>query len=263
MPPKPPTPSAPVKTVGEKFIELAKTLQFAWFFGHVVVLISSLLFVISGKPFFYRLAYAGVIESFGIINYQHFHLKPKAKDTELNLVNLLTNENVLYTSLSVFWFLTPPIRFTLLPFLIFSLFHSLNYLKNNLLPKVFSISVESNNRAVVYIDQFVKQYNERCISLVGSIELNLLLLLIVRFVFLYSRSFITLAVYLLFIKLRYENSKYMKSNFAQWRVRLDGLFSHPQVPPAVKLYYSKFKDLLFKVSAYNLSTPVASPAKKE
>lgn len=245
----------PVKSSGEKLIELAQTLQFSWFVGHSIVILSSLFYGLTGREWLYRLTYLGVLESFGIITYQHFWLKPKSKDTELNMVNLLQNENVLYFTLSLLWFLTPSFTFTLLPYSIFALFHALNYLKNTLLPQVFNMTLE-NSKVVVFINKFINDYNERCMHWVGTSELSLLLILILRILAWYPRSLIVIVLYSVFIKLRYENSKYMKTAFAQWRVRLDGVFAHPSIPPQVKLWYSKGKMALVNLSKYSLSKPI-------
>ncbi|EDO17971.1 hypothetical protein Kpol_1054p18 [Vanderwaltozyma polyspora DSM 70294] len=249
------------KPISEKFVELAKTLQFSWFAGHAVVILCSIFYILTANEILYRLAIIGVLQSFGIITYQHFHLKPKSNETTINLVNLLQNENVLYFSLALVWLVTPRFTYSLVPYVIFSLFHSINYMKNVLLPQVFGMTSETS-KVVARMDKFVTDYNDKCMHWVGSSELSLLVLVILRTILFYPKSLIMLIVYSLFIKIRYENSKYMKTIFAQWRVRLDGVFSHPSIPPQIKLWYSKGKLALINLSKYSISKPIVQEAKK-
>ncbi|CAO3703342.1 unnamed protein product [Rhizopus stolonifer] len=67
----PPT-SAPLQV---RLLALVKTLQFAWFFGHVSTILGSLLYVLSlftfnSKTLFYKYAYFGAILSYGVVLYK-------------------------------------------------------------------------------------------------------------------------------------------------------------------------------------------------
>lgn len=263
MPPKPATAQeSPVK----KLVELAKTLQFAWFAGHAVTLLSAVLCFLSSRPILYRVAYFGVLESFGIITYQHYFVKPKTPAetgaAAITPASLLQNGDFLYFVMALIWSFTPKFTLSLIPYAMFSLFHVLIYLKSILLPEVFGLNA-SNSKVVSFIDKYVRDYNERCMYWVGSVELSILVCLLVRVLFWYPRSIILFLSYALFVKFRFENSKYMKSAFAQWRVRLDGIMSHPSIPIPLKQAYNQSKSLLIRISQLRLTkaTVAEQPAR--
>lgn len=241
-------------SVSDRFLKVAKTLQFSWFVGHFIVVLSSLMYLFKYSEGLYRFAYVGVLASFGIITYQQgLHQKVS--------LALLTNENVLYFALALMWFFTPRFSMSLVPYLLFSVFHVLVYLKTTLLPQVFSQTLEQKSKLVVFIDKFVLDYNERCMYWVSTTELIILVLLIIRAICFVTRSWIVLVVYILFIKVKYETSKYMKAAFSQWRVRMDGVISHPSVPPQAKAAYNQFKTQLINLSKISITSQ--PEAKKE
>ncbi|QID86582.1 Transmembrane nucleoporin [Saccharomyces pastorianus] len=247
----------------QRFMAVAKSLQFAWFTGHSVVLISTILYLFKMSEVYYRLVYLGVIESFGIIIYQQFFTRneplqtPGAAATKASVKSrisgLLKSEDVLYLILAVFWLFTPRFSFSLIPFFAFAVFHVLIYVEKVILPKVFHLSSKESSGILRFIDKFVVQYNDLCMHWVGTAELLIFILILFRAILCFQRSWIMLAVYAAFIKLRYENSKYMKAAFAQWRVRMDGIISHPSVPPYVKRAYNAVKMSLVRVSQIRLS----------
>lgn len=255
-------PGTPIK----RLMELAKTLQFAWFVGHAITLFSSLLCLTSFRPLLYRLAYFGVLESFGIITYQHYFIKsgPAAGTSSgsaartITPASLLQNGDVLYFLMAIVWTFTPQFTLSLVPYMMFSVFHVLIYVKSILLPEVFNLNA-SNSKMVLFIDNTVRSYNERCMYWVGSAELGILACLLLRVIFWYPRSLVLFASYSTFIKFRFENSKYMKSAFAQWRVRLDGIMSHPSIPIPLKKAYNKSKSLLIRLSEFRLAKSPVPP----
>ncbi|CAR26056.1 ZYRO0B00814p [Zygosaccharomyces rouxii] len=245
----------------EKLFQLTKTLQFAWFCGHAITLVFSTLYFITYCPKIYRVAYAGVLESFGIITYQHYYLKQSSlQDRSLTPSALLLNDDLLYFGMAFVWFITPRFALSLVPYAVFSLFHVLIYCKSVLLPQVFDMSPGS--KCVGAISNFIHQYNERSMYWMGSVEIFTWVWLTLRALLFRRRSWIVWLSYSFFLKVRFENSKYIKSSFAQWRVRLDGIVSHSSVPPMVKQWYHRFEVLLLKVSRYRLSkdTTTANPS---
>ncbi|AET40590.1 nucleoporin POM33 Ecym_6207 [Eremothecium cymbalariae DBVPG len=265
-----------------RFTELFKTLQFAWFSGHVVVLVMSSLYVLSlrGSSGFhqvlYSLLYLGVLGSFGIIVYQH-HFKTGQKQQEqgqqkaqpkaqLSVKELVQDENFLYCLLAVLWLVTPRFFMTIPPFFIFSAFHALTYVKSVFLPVVFSC--DDQNATVQFISSFLRENHNKSLSWSCTSELLCFVVVIVRAVAWRRRSWIVLVLYSLFVKARYERSANMRAVLRKWEVRLDGIVSHPSVPPRLKQVYASSKMQLRKLSNYSLtsglfssrSSPAAAPS---
>ncbi|KAK5960019.1 nucleoporin POM33 PWA37_002505 [Arxiozyma heterogenica] len=235
-----------------RFLEIVKTLEFFWFSGHFLVTLLSPACFLTGNTFLYRLIYVAVLESFGIILYQHYYLK---NNSSFNLdsikKSLLNDENFYYFILAQIWLFMPANKLSILPYFIFSLFHGLRYLQTVFLPQVFQL--DQSNPWIVKIQSFVKNYNERCLYWVASVELVILIQVIFKALLWYERSWICLIIYSIFLKIRYENSKYLTSVFSQWRVRMDGIISHPSIPPTVKKFYNTLKLNLIQLSKYQIT----------
>ncbi|GCF00393.1 hypothetical protein ZYGM_001031 [Zygosaccharomyces mellis] len=241
----------------EKLFQLAKTLQFAWFCGHAVTLVSTIIYFLTYCPKVYRVAYLGVLESFGIITFQHYYLKQSSlQDRSLAPSSLLLNDDLLYFAMALVWFFTPRFTLSLIPYAVFSLFHVLIYGKSVMLPQVFDMG--SDSKYVTAISNFVRQYNERSMYWMGSVEIFMWVWLTLRALLFRRKSWIVWLSYSFFLKVRFENSKYIKSSFAQWRVRLDGIVSHSSVPPSVKQWYHRFEVLLLEISRRRLSKDPAA-----
>lgn len=256
--PKPATPN-PVKkktkTPLDKLIRLSKSLEFTWFMGHLIVLFFSLFFLLSFKASIYKIIYLGVLNSFGIIIYQQHVLKSIPKDAQ----SILNDENFSYFVLALVWLVMPVNMFSIIPYLIFATFHVLKYLENTLLPTVLNINKDTN-KYVKIIANFTEQYNEKCMFWVASSELFIFIINFLKVFLWYKRSWIIFVLYSLFIKVRYENSKYLRLICAQWRVRVDGIISLPQIPPPVKRGYNFLKLKLIELSEYQLTKPNVAPA---
>ncbi|SCU83469.1 LAME_0C05292g1_1 [Lachancea meyersii CBS 8951] len=254
-----------------KFLSLAQTSQFAWFGGHLVVLTCAFLYMLTFRRgtlhlhnTLYRVLYLGVIESFGIIIYQQ-HFKHRGQPSGATGTNgpaptlaqlLLRDDNSMYVAIAVMWFLTPRLTLTMIPYVVFSFFHFLTYLKSVLLPQVFEIG--PNSRLTVLIDNFIRENNDRSMVWSSFSELVCVAVVLVRALLWYPRSWIVALVYCLFIKIRYETSPYTRSGVKRWEVRLDGLMSHSGVPAAIKNAYVHFKNNVRQLRKYNLSgTPPA------
>ncbi|CAL9728002.1 pore membrane protein of 33 kDa [Monosporozyma unispora] len=238
-------------TSAQRFLQLANTLQFIWFSGHLVVVLSTPLYLLTFSDFLYRAIYVAVLESFGIILYQQYYLKTHSINIQAIKSSLFNDENFFYFILASIWLFMPQSSITVLPYFIFSLFHGLRYLESVFLPKVFLLN--ETNSWIIRIKNFSKDYNERCMYWVASIELLILVQSIFKALFWYKNSWIGLIIYSIFIKVRYENSKYLTSVFSQWRVRLDGIISHPSIPPAVKRTYNTLKLKLIQISKYQVT----------
>ena len=161
------------------------------------------------------------------------------------------------------WLLTPVFSLSLVPYILFSIFHYLTYLQNTLLPKVLTQTKDASgkieeNKIIGMIGRFNAKYNERCMFWVASTELLIEIILILRAIAFYRRSWIMFALFSLFIKIRYELSKYTKTAFAKWRVRMDGIISHPSVPPKIKEIYNLIKTKLIHLSGIPLTSARAA-----
>lgn len=223
-----------------------RTLQFAWFVGHVITVVSSLLLLLStvglfrrSARFWYKAALVGVVESFGVLNYQ------LVKKNGANIKVLLRDDNVQYFFLGVaLLVLRPYVLLTLSTFFLFSVFHVLLYTKHFLLP---ALDME-NSPLSTKIGNFVTANNNQLIQLASLLELYTLAWLLVRTLSFRKRSLSPLLVYIVFIKLRFEKSAFTRRYFKLFELRVEDAvngFGNP----AVKDLWVKVKAFFHKVGA--------------
>ncbi|KAH3901781.1 uncharacterized protein SCODWIG_00736 [Saccharomycodes ludwigii] len=223
----------------QRLILLTKTTQFAWFVGHFTTFLSFIFYNLNGFPqFLYNLFYVGVLVSFGVQLYQcHFSTRRGAAGISNNIQGLISDVNFPYFIMAILWLLTPVNVIGCLPFFIFSLFHSLTYLKSILLPQVFN----PNLPIISKINSFLVTNQERSMIYSANLELACLFSVFFRALLWRPRSWIVLIAYILFIRTRYHGSIFMQDSIRHWVVRLDGVLSSPNVNIKIKMAYTRLK----------------------
>jgi uncharacterized integral membrane protein len=92
--------------LGQRLAALAQTLQFAWFAGHVTLLLASLRYGLSyitfnynskWAAFSYRTAFVSACVTYGIVVYKAYRARMRA-GKQGGVVALATDENVQYLS---------------------------------------------------------------------------------------------------------------------------------------------------------------------
>lgn len=99
----PPPPAG--QTLQQRMIALAQTLQFAWFVGHVTLLLCTLRYSLSyitfrfysrWARFSYRTAFVAAAATYGIVVYKGYRARAKSGKGQGSPVALLGDENVQY-----------------------------------------------------------------------------------------------------------------------------------------------------------------------
>lgn len=255
--PKPapkPAASNPTASKHAKLEQLAKTTEFAWFLGHVGVLLGTIFTVLFAafpriSNFEYRFAYVSAIVSFAIILRQKYTVGP----TKPTVSQLVAEDNVHYLGLAVVLLFTRKYFLTLLPFAIFSFFHALTYIKSYILP-----AIDYSGPATHQIDRIVKGWNEPLTAAVASIETVVLFRLVLAALTFRKGSWIQLFGFLVFYRLRFASSPYTRNTLRSLEVRADNLLGHPSLPPAAKQYWVQFKSAVSRIPGP--ATPVATTA---
>jgi len=112
--------------------------HYVWALGHIVMLFGSayILFqtvLFRGTPkWTYKLSYTGALISYFIVVLKS--LGTPRLDT-VWMQRAFADENVQYAVLALYWWISKPIALTIIPFAIFSLFHTLTFIRTNILPK--------------------------------------------------------------------------------------------------------------------------------
>ena len=156
--------------------------QFYWFLGHVMTLYHFLrlhlsLFSVSNQRYHYNRSLLYIIISFGIVLYQF--IRSKQLNASNFFINLYKLDNLQYFILYSILYLLNNLSGqkimlnggTISP-AIYSLFHILNYFKENLLPYLYMIPQRSMISSL--ITMFISNYNGKCLILAQTWEIILM-----------------------------------------------------------------------------------------
>ncbi|KAI8919146.1 hypothetical protein DFJ77DRAFT_453157 [Powellomyces hirtus] len=241
----------PAQTFVQRMSKLILSVQFLWFVGHLVTVIQALTYALfarygAGGPWNYAKAYYGTLLSYGIIMYKA-HGIPQISVAYLH--RILADENSWYFALALNWAVSKPLLVTLLPYTVFSLFHSLNYFRSEVVPALLPPAQHPTitPRVQDAILRLVKSYQNPALRLVAFAEVWFLFPTITFGVLLGWTSFMAPLLYARFLSFRYMTSPLTKAAFSELRTRSDSLMAHPQVPPAVKKIYDAARQQMTKM----------------
>lgn len=246
---KPTLPARPAVSKS-KLSATVKSLQFAWYVGHVITVVSTIFYALTylrvypkSYKFWYKFAYLGVIESFGVLIFQ------SVKKNGLNLKVLIKEDNVQYLFLGLALFVySPYVLLTLLSFFLFSTFHVLSYTKHYLLP---ALNIPDTHFVSVKIGEWVTVNNNKSIQLASMLEVYTLFRLFLRVITFRQTSIVPLAVYLVFIKLRYEKSAFTRNAFKSVEIKVEDVINKTG-QPAIKDAWIKAKGVFAKIGSFNI-----------
>lgn len=97
--------SSQVEPLQERLLKLAQTLQFAWFVGHVTLLLCTLRYGLSyiffqyysrWAQFSYRTAFISAAVTYGIVVFKGYRARAKTGKQATSPLALATDENIQY-----------------------------------------------------------------------------------------------------------------------------------------------------------------------
>ena len=174
-----------------------------------------------------------------------------------------SDENVQYFLLALYWgLIAKPIALALVPYVVFSLFHCLTYLKSALLPAIdpSSTSETSQTTAARVSRQsgaWVKANYERAMQLVAGVEVVLLGLRVVLGFIIRRSTFTTLLIFAAFLRYRYLTSAFTRQRFSAVALAVDHGLADPRVPPAMRNGWRTACDTIYRLVG---SAPAARPS---
>ncbi|KAK6362346.1 hypothetical protein TWF730_006040 [Orbilia blumenaviensis] len=266
--------------LAQRFLALAQTLQFGWFVGHFLLLLSTLRYTVSFVKFntsttaaqlSYRLGFLSCAVTYGIVVYKAYRARIKQAGTnrpalQQHLIAMTGDENVQYLFMALIWLFTTPIYLALLPFTIYSTFHFLTYLRTAVIPTLLptpstpgaaatpsssagatlpagGASPKKQNANVVseIISKFVKTHYDTSMSIVANLELALWIRLLLGCL-IFANSWILLIIYTAFLRIRVSQSPFVRQALHQAEAMIDGVVADPRAPPALRNVWASAKD---------------------
>ncbi|SAM03605.1 hypothetical protein [Absidia glauca] len=286
---------SPNQSLVERVSLLAQSLQFPWFVGHVLTLLGSFFYILSffSNAKAYKIAYLGALVSYGVVIYKT-HGFPKFNAAYAQ--RLVTDENVQYFFLAAYNFFSDPVEVTLIPFgkcwiglaketeertlyrvhnnaisltdflfycvVTFSVFHTLGYVRTNIIPTVFpspppprqSSGSSSTSAPVTWqakTQQTIKTWTDKNYSIamkfVAKTEVTIIMPRLI--LGLLRLRIVPVVLFAQFLRFRYHLSTYTRQAFTDLRVTMDRALLPPtasaHIPPVVGRLYTTAKDMIF------------------
>jgi hypothetical protein len=246
--------------LGQRLAALAQTLQFAWFAGHVSLLLASLRYGLSyitfnfssrWASFTYRLAFLSACVTYGIVVYKAYRARLRA-GKQGSVLTLATDENVQYLIMALIWLFSRQIPMALLPFAVYSVFHVATYVRSNLLPTIQPQPAGASSAgakpkpsaASELIGKFVKEYYDTSMTLVALLEIILWFRVFGSALLFQRGSWILLVVYTVFFRARVAQSPHVQTAITQVTARIDAQLANQSTPPAARQGWQTFKTVI-------------------
>ncbi|KDN53173.1 hypothetical protein K437DRAFT_253501 [Tilletiaria anomala UBC 951] len=255
---------------------VASTPHLVWAGGHAVLLLAGIRCLLSLLAFwsssrrlnaYYYIAYIGAIVSYGIVVYKSFGV-PQL--TKAYFQRAAMDENVQYFLLSLYWFWHKPIIVTLVPFVVFSLFHVLTFVRTTIIPMAFPSTPSSSSssgradgtaaqtpppmpkKVGQVIQTWVKGNYDPAMRFVAYSEVFIFLRLLGGAMIL-RNSLISPLLYAHFLRLRFYMSSFTRQAFTHVGDLLDQATKDNRCPPAVRRGYLTARDLVSRYASSVLS----------
>jgi hypothetical protein len=256
----------------ERLLRLAQTLQFAWFVGHVSLLLCAVRFGISYITFHsssrwakisYRTAFVAAAVTYGIVVYKGYRARMR-QGKPTGVLALLTDENIqylgnrplgahlvqtyIYLGMALVWLFSRQIPLAILPFTVYSVFHVATYTRSNLLPAfqppAQPTSPGQKPKASALSDaigRFVKDYYDSSMTLVALLEIALWFRILGGALLFQKGAWILLIVYTVFLRARFAQSSFVQGAVSQLTARADGYVNNQSTPPAARTVWETLK----------------------
>jgi len=279
----PPSASLPLQ---QRLLQLAQTLQFAWFVGHLTLLFCIIRYSISyvtfnsfsrWARFSYRTAFVSAALTYGIVVYKAFRARARvsSKQPPQGYASLLADENVQYLAMALVWLYSDQYPLAMLPFGVYSVFHVATYTRTNLIPTIQpptaipGAAASPGGKPAVkhsplaeHIGKFVKEYYDLSMGLVASLEIGIWFRLFFAAIIFTKGSWVLLILYTAFLRARFAQSSFVQNSFKMFVAKVDGLVGGQGNPPILRQGWETTKTLgrqfhdATELGKY-ISTPVA------
>jgi len=250
--------STPQEPLTVRLTHLAQTLQFAWFIGHLTLLLTTFHYSFAiakfsasntGPSISYRLAFISAAATYGIVVYKAYRARFRAgqfPSGQQGVMKVLGDENVQYLLMALIWLYSKPVYFALFPFAVYSTFHFLTYLRTNLIP-VFTPGPASSISET--ISRFVKKNYDASMHLVANLEL-FLWARVALYCMVLQNSWVLLALYTVFLRARFAQSVFVRDALKGLEMRGDALVVDGRVPEGVRTAWGVAKQVTAKFGEF-------------
>ncbi|THH26658.1 hypothetical protein EUX98_g7535 [Antrodiella citrinella] len=180
----------------------------------------------------------------------------------------ITDENVQYFIVAIFWWSSKPIAIALLPYAIFSLFHALTFARTTLMPQFLPPGPPATaggqptpHPFAKRLQVWVKSNYDSAMKIVAFIELAIMFRVLLGALTL-QNSLISPIIYAHFLRQRYYQSLFTRTAISVVHGYVDGYVRKPGTPPVAVTIWDKFTMILSRWAGSTLvpQQPAAAAA---
>lgn len=152
--------------------------------------------------------------------------------------------------MAVIWLFSPQYPIAMLPYCVYSIFHTLTYSRANLIPALQPPQLISTgdeparyapNPTADRIGVFVRTYYDDSMAVVSSLEILLWIRILLSAILFQSRSWILITIYTVFLRSRFSQSTHVQHSFRHLEAKIDGLVGSQGTPPAARQVWEQVK----------------------
>ncbi|PPR08130.1 hypothetical protein CVT24_012374 [Panaeolus cyanescens] len=228
---------------------MATTQHYLWASGHFLLLIASLRYVIAWATFktvsawWYKASFTGALISYAIV------CQKSLGTPQPNIAYIrraLLDENVQYFLMAFFWWTSKPITITLIPYMIFSLFHALTFTRTTLMPQLLqpqppnASGQPQPHPLAKKLQSWVKANYDTAMKVVAYAELIIFVRVLLGAITL-QNSLLAPIIYIHFLRQRYYQSAFTREAVHDLTSRAEVYINKPGNPPAVPQVWKSAK----------------------
>jgi len=226
--------------------------HYIWASGHFILLFASLRYVFAvltlkaASAFWYKASYAGALISYAIV----CNRSPGPPQPNLAYIRrAILDENIQYFLLAIFWFTSKPITVTLLPYMIFSLFHALTFTRTTLISQFLPpgppnpTGVPGPHPLAKKLQVWIKANYDSAMRVVAFTELVIFTRIFLGAIT-FQNSLLSPIIYAHFLRQRYYQSVFTREAITLTSGYVDGWVKKPGNPPAAVMVWEKGREVI-------------------
>jgi len=250
---------------------MATTQHYLWASGHFLLLFSSLKYVWATIAFqtastwWYKAALTGALISYAIVCQKSLGT-PQPNLTYVR--RALLDENVQYFLLAFFWWSSKPILFALFPYMIFSLFHILTFIRTGLMaqflppgPPTTPGGPPTPHPIAKRLQVWTKANFEPAMRVVAYIELVVFVRVFLGAIT-FQSSIIAPITYSHFLRQRYYQSSFSRDAIFATDDRIIKFAGKEGTPPVVGQVWDKIRALIARWGGSTLAQQPTEGARR-
>ncbi|KDR84778.1 hypothetical protein GALMADRAFT_233127 [Galerina marginata CBS 339.88] len=227
---------------------MATTQHYLWASGHFLLLLSSLRYFLAWVTFksvsvwWYKASFTGALISYAIVCQKSLGVP------QPNLAyfrRALLDENIQYFLLAFFWWTSKPVPITLLPYMIFSLFHALTFTRTTLMPQLLQTGPPATaggppqpHPLAKKLQAWVKANYDTAMKVVAYTELVIFARVFFG-AFLFQNSIMAPIIFAHFLRQRYFQSAFTREAITATSNKIEAYVRKPGNPPVVVNVWEK------------------------